>query len=256
MTEEGAKSEDTLRKAHCASCGGVRNCDVRGHFVKRYDHPLISAQTNWRILQCRGCENTFVQTISTNSEEYTHEWNEYTNEEEIIETEYIKYYPAILKRSPPDWFSEADFQYGDTGDVYSILSELYSSLENDLIILASIGTRTAFDVSSTYLKIPEHLSFSDKLDELAKRGSISAKDRGRLETLVDGGSAAAHRGWAPDAKALASMVDILEQFIHDAIVLPERRAKLDANASQLKATIPAKQPRPKKAKASNGSATT
>ena len=75
----------TVRKAHCAACGGHRYCDIQGEFLERYDDEDIWGRKTWYILQCRGCEAVFAQTVSINSEDYDQgydrhgeEWMEYT----------------------------------------------------------------------------------------------------------------------------------------------------------------------------------
>ena len=76
-------------------------------------------------------------------------------------------------------------------------------------------------------------------------GRIAIDDKGRIEMLVDAGSASAHRGWQPTPSNLSTMMDVLEHFIQESFVAPERRRKLDAEAAEIKKRIPSKSVRAK-----------
>jgi len=67
--EKPTKPAETVRKAECSECGGPRNCEIRGRYDDRYDDDDsgFSGNVTWYILECRGCEHVFVQTVSTNS---------------------------------------------------------------------------------------------------------------------------------------------------------------------------------------------
>jgi hypothetical protein len=121
--------------------------------------------------------------------------------------------------------------------------ELYSALNNDLFILSGIGIRTTFDVASELLGVEPSKTFSEKLDRLVTQEHIGRVDRDRLETILEAGSASAHRGWQPRPDDLNTMMDILEHFISEAFIVPERKRRLDARAAEMRAKVP---PRPRK----------
>ena len=56
--------------------------------------------------------------------------------------------------------------------------------------------------------------------------------------LVDGGSAAAHRGWRPEPEELNTMIDMVESFLYRSFIVGDGIAKL-------KAAVP---PKPKREK--------
>ena len=201
-------SRPDIRKAECSQCGGIRNCDIRGEHTESYGDDQFQAWTTWRILQCRGCEHVFVQTVSTNSEDYDHD---YDVDGSTITTlnERLEYWPALSKRKMPDWL-EKGLEVESTGRLSSSLLELYGALDNDLNRLAGIGIRMSFDIASELLGIEPEQPFKDKLDELVSKGLIGMVDKNRLEVLVDAGGASAHRGWHPKTEDLSSMRDILE----------------------------------------------
>jgi hypothetical protein len=245
---DGLKAEPiTLKKAFCAECGGVRNCDIRGHTVEAWDDAggMVWGKKDWFILQCRGCDHVFCQTIKIFSEDYGHEWDEAAQEDVVVYDETVTYWPAISKRKLPDWFAPMGF-VGDTSDVlHDAMTELYVALNNDLMRLAASGVRTAFDLASELLGVDPALTFEEKLDALVSSGRINSVDRERLETLTEAGSASMHRGWAPAPSDLSTMVDILEHFVHRTFVVPALEDKLNEKSATLRKTVPARRPRKK-----------
>ncbi len=232
-------TELEIKKAKCANCKGDRNCDIRGKFDDGYSDDVISGNTRWLILQCRGCETVFVQTVSTNSEDY--DYVDGSSGEPAMEyNEIISYWPAILRRERPQWF-EHGIEAENVSSLSEVMTELYVALEKDLAILSAIGIRTSFDVASGLLGVEESLPFSKKLEQLVSLGKIGASDSERLAALVDAGSASAHRGWSAKSEDLSTMVEILEHFVFDAFVHPYRAKKLDEQASKLRARVPARE---------------
>ena len=236
MTEDAAAPQ--LLKAECSQCGGMRNCDVRGAHEVRYEDEHTWGRTTWRILQCRGCEHVFVQTNSIFSEDY-----EPTELEDGSTNETLKYWPALSKRKMPEWMSSSGITVGNIGGLDPVLLELYTALDNDLHMLAGSGIRTAFDVASDLLGIDQGLTFGEKLDELVTMKLIGAVDKDRMAVLVDAGSAALHRGWRPTAEDLDAVMAVLEHFIFEAFVAPDRRRKLDEGAAKVKTKVPPRKKR-------------
>lgn len=229
------------RKAHCSACGGTRNCDVRGHWPQNGSDGDYDWHTDWYLLQCRGCEHVFAQTVSTNSEDLVDYYDGHEEVREYIETE--KYWPALAGRSRPDWLRSSGLEVPDVGRLDTSLLELYAALDNDLNVLAGIGIRTSFDVASELLAVDPSKTFAEKLAALVEKGHIGAVDKGRLAALVDAGSASAHRGWRPSSADLDTMMAVLEHFIEQAFVQPHRRKQLDEKVSML--AVPGRKPRKK-----------
>ena len=229
--------KDELRKAQCSVCSGLRNCDILGHHPESGSDSFTSWNQDWFILKCRGCDHVFCQTSSSNSEDYDYSHDEY-GEEQIVHDEVIHYWPALLKRPSPLWLANFNAMGADRGALNDALSELYGALENDLNTLAAIGIRTCFDIASEMLGADANLTFAKKLDALVASGHIGVVDRDRLETLVEAGSASAHRGWKPTQDDISVMADLLEHFIHKAFVGPEESKKLDMKVAALKPKVP------------------
>ncbi|RYX90845.1 MAG: hypothetical protein EON84_13375 [Bradyrhizobiaceae bacterium] len=246
MTESTAEPL-TIMKAMCSVCGAIRNCEIRGYAVESWDDAggMVWGRTSWYLLQCRGCDHMFCHTVKIFSEEYDREWDPATQEDVIVYDEAVAYWPAILKRKQPDWFSPMGFVGDKDNILYGAMHELYVALENDLSRLAASGVRTAFDIASELLDVDPSLTFKEKLDTLVARNRITSLDRDSLETLTEAGSASIHRGWVPDAADLSTMVDLLEHFIYSAFVAPTLKKKLDEKTAKLRETVPARKPRVK-----------
>jgi hypothetical protein len=234
-------------KVMCADCGGLRNCEIRGEAVESWEDAggMVWGRTSWYILQCRGCDHMFCHTVKIFSEEYDHEWDPATQEDVLVYDETVAYWPAVLKRKPPDWFSPMGFVGDKDNILHGAMRELYVALENDLTRLAAAGVRTAFDIASELLGVDPQITFKEKLDTLVRTNRISILDRESLETLTEAGSASIHRGWVPDASDLSTMVDLLEHFVQSTFVAPALKRKLDEKTAKLKQTVPAKKPREK-----------
>ncbi len=237
-------NEDANLWAECARCKGPRRCKVQARFKEKgNDGEHYNWQEEWRVLQCCGCDYTFVQKVSTNSEDYVQ-----VEEEEWESIEKKTYWPALAKRKMPEWMSEYGIDVHGFERLDEVLIELYKALENDLVVLSAIGIRTSFDVASELLSIDPNLSFAAKLDALVDQAQIGKPDRSRLETIVQAGNASAHQGWKPNPHELNVMAEILEHFVYDAFVAPSRKAKLDAKATKMKEGVPLRTPRVKKPK--------
>jgi hypothetical protein len=226
-------------KAHCPNCGPERNAYLRGKHVvhsSEINSPISSSDTGM-ILECCGCGKVFFRRDFWFSEWEYVEDNPYTGQPEKQGGVETTYWPAAVERKTPEWIdkvAKAD------KTLRKLLIEMYAALNSNLPVLAAIGARTAFDRSSELLQIEATLPFGKKLDELVAIGKIGKDEREILEALVDAGSAAAHRGWAPKAKELRTMMAIVEAFIYRAFILDDRLQKL-------KAAVPPKPTRKKKA---------
>lgn len=236
--EETVEKKASTRKVICSVCAGKRNCEILGHHKEGYSDENYDWHKNWYLLMCKGCEHVFVQTVSASSEDYHHFINDY-GQDDVFVSETIHYWPALAKRKKPNWLEEiSNSTLPEVNDLEASLNELYTALDNDLNMLSGIGIRTCFDKASESLGIDPDLSFKKKLSGLVDAGHIGVVDQKRLETLVDAGSASAHRGWKPSAEDLNTMMDVLEHFLETAFIVPMRKDKLDKKLTKVKGKVP------------------
>lgn len=228
-------------RAYCATCGGARNCEIKGHFPERGcdEIGIFSWSVDWLILVCCGCDYVFAQTISRNSEDL-HYYYDLDGSEACEQIETISTWPAQSKREIPPWFtrSSIDTDIPDTEALEASLTELYGALDQDLVVLATIGVRTSFDIASEILGIKGNFSFRRKLDSLEANGHIAPVDREHLEVLVNAGSASAHRGWRPTVRELDALMTTLEAFIYNTMVAPAKRRAHEAEVAKVKESVP------------------
>jgi len=216
-------------KSHCPNCGPSRYANVlHSHQVVEDDEESgVWGRTTSYMLECGGCKTVFFHVDSFFSEDYGPDGR--------LEKR-TTYYPAPAKRERPEWFSILHLESG----LDSLLNETYNALDVDARVLSAIGARTVFDRVSELLKIDPALTFKEKLDQLQKKGHISASERAHLDILTDAGGAAAHRGWKPRPDQLDTVMTIVETFIH-------RKFVLESEVKRLKAQLPRRQKRKKKA---------
>lgn len=240
MTDVMVSVSSKMKKAGCSECGGERNCDILGDYDDRDSDGDMSWSTHWHLLRCRGCEHVFVQTVSTNSEDIDYYYEEDgSTGGHYCET--IAYWPALSTRSSPVWLNQISIPGKDCSLLNTYLNELYGALNSDLNTLSAIGIRTSFDMAAELLGVEESRTFKQKLEALVASNHIGALGLERLETLIEAGNASAHRGWRPKAEDLEIMMEVLEHFIHDAFVAPEKMKRLDAKAATVKGKVPARQ---------------
>ena len=173
------------------------------------------AMTN-QMFECRGCKSVVLRCTSKFSEDDTND---------------VRYYPPPVARVKPKWFDELP------SNIQKLLSEIYRSLDADTRALPMMGARAVLDIVIVDT-IGDIGSFEQKLKKLEEERHISTKGREILDAALDVGSAAAHRGYAPTAQHVQSVMDIVEHLVHSTYVL-ERVAK------EIKKDTP---PRPSKKK--------
>ena len=114
----------------------------------------------------------------------------------------------------PDWAENLE------DDVLrGVIDEVYKALNAGLIVLASIGVRTLLD-RAMLLRVGDPMGgFSGKLKLMVENGHIGQDEKNILEAITDAGSAAAHRGFAPTAETLSTIIETAENFLHREFVL-------------------------------------
>ena len=240
----------SIMKAHCPSCDGSRNCKIEGHYQKVFGEELVGFWTNNFLLVCQGCETVFFQTVEYCSENYdeTTDFNGRPNGIRYIPT--TKTWPSPLKRLIPERFKKYRVHIYDN---YSkllgrMLEEVYEAYDKDLLILASVGIRTCFDIVSTSLSIDPNLSFAKKLEKLRDDGYVTQEEMDNLAVLVEAGNASAHRGWFPNTQDVRILLNILENFIENTIIKPIETKMLEETVATIKEKIPPRPPRPPRKK--------
>lgn len=224
-------------KAHCPTCDGDRSCTLHGRVYVPWEWGdgrgyIVNGGATHSLFQCLGCETVFYEESKWDSENLDYDYD-HEGETITVAIDTKSTYPKPKSKTRPRWIddiAERDDQ------LVRILSEMYAAFDAQSFILASIGLRTALDRSTEVLGIDAGLPFVKKLDALKSGGWIGETEREILGVVTDAGSAAAHRGWTPDAAELAPLVTALELFLQKAFIAGKR-------ALHLRAKIPGKRGR-------------
>lgn len=223
------ESEHDLKEAVCPNCQRDMRVEILLEHATSWmdDEYQIDGSDRYWVLECKGCGKIFFGHGSTFSEEVDHRFNHGTQQWEMYRPENRTFYPRTRKRQKPAWF---DLKVSlEMGEVYYVLQEVYSALDNDLPILSAIGMRTTLDALAIHLGANESDSFKDKIETLRSKNHITGRERDFLEVLAEAGGSAAHRSWKPKDDELATMMEIIEGTIHRALILPKRVEKLKMN---------------------------
>ena len=234
----------SIKKARCPSCDGSRNCKIEGHFKKTESDGEVDFWTDYYLLVCQGCNSIFFQIEHRNSKE-VHSGLDFNGRyfHKYIST--IKTWPSPLKRLIPERFKkyEDHIYYNYSKLLGRMLEEVYEAYDKDLLILASVGIRTCFDIVSTSLGIDPNLSFAKKLEKLRDGGYVTQDEMDILTVLVEAGNASAHRGWSPTSQDVNILLNILDNFIENTIIKPIETKILEEPVATIKEKLPPRPPR-------------
>lgn len=222
-------TEHDLREGVCPKCQREMRVEVLYEHATTWvdeEYPIDGSDRYW-VLECKGCGTVFFGHGSTFSEEVDQSFNQRTQQWEMYRPENRTFYPRTRERQKPVWFDSKVFFA--IGEVYYVLQEVYSALDNDLPILSAIGMRTTLDALAIHLGATESASFKEKIETLRSKNHITGRERDFLEVLAEAGGSAAHRSWKPKDDELATMMEIIEGTIHRALILPKRVEKLKMN---------------------------
>jgi hypothetical protein len=62
-------------------------------------------------------------------------------------------------------------------------------------------------------RVGDHGTFGRNVDAFQRAGYLSERQRGNLDTLLEAGHAAVHRGWSPTEQDISTLLDIAESVI-------------------------------------------
>jgi len=224
------KESPEVVKARCNSCGGDRKTFKRASHENRGSEDEISWSDTYEILECCGCGE-----ISIRHKKWLSEWDQLgqdpvTGEPTLTPGIQITYWPPPTLRKKPPW---AD-KLGDE-ELSRVMDETYRALNSGLIVLASIGTRTLLDRAMLLLVGDPKGGFWGKLEQMLEKGHIGHDEKEILSIITDAGSAAAHRGFAPNPEVLTTIVETVENFLHRTFILKSA-------ANEVKTATPKKNP--------------
>jgi hypothetical protein len=204
------KPTSKIRKIHCNECR--RKTDHRLLKTVKGDsgseeideQSTIWWETTFDLLQCCGCREAVLRR--------TYEFSEWDYAD-------VRYFPPRVSRHPPKWVHDLPYDLG------VVLEEVYRALDANNRRLPMMGARTLVDLVMVE-KVGDVGGFTEKLGQLEKAGFVSSKNREVLESALDVGSAAAHRGYAAKVDEVNIVMDIVENLLQAVYVFPDVARKL------------------------------
>lgn len=183
--------------------------------VDEVGHAIASSGMNWKLYECRGCENIVLRR------RFWH--TDMDRGESEGEECYNTWYPSLVGRQIPTWHKKL----GDTER--RLITEIYTALHAKAFALTLMGLRALLDVYMVK-KVGDSGTFKSKLAQLVRIGSLSAAQLQQIEPALEAGSAAAHRGFDPSSEAVTFVLDVVELLLHQDL--------LGSQVSQIIAGIP------------------
>lgn len=181
------------------------------------DYLDISWNIRHQMFECCGCKDVVLRRIHARSE-----WGEEPD---------VQYFPPLTSRIKPAWL------YNLPSDIRRMLEEIYNSLNANNRALPLMGARAVLDMVMVE-KIGDQGTFAQKLNSLESKGFISSKNKEILAIVLDAGSAATHRGFAPKLEQVSVVLDIVENLLQ-AVYLFQK------DVEAIKKAIPPRQQRAK-----------
>ena len=161
----------------------------------------ISWNYTYKFIQCQGCKKVSIR------EEFT------CSELDQGDVE-ITYYPPRIKRRRPDWLDKLE---DHDPELIDLLNEVYDAVDYGHHRLLAMGIRSVMDRVMTML-VGDVGGFEQKLDALVEQEVIAGGQRELFDTVIEGGSAAAHRGYKPAWDMLENMLALMEYLIHQTYI--------------------------------------
>jgi ribosomal protein L37E len=214
-----------ITESHCNRCG------------PNIYHTVLAVSSDverYEMLRCRGCGQASFRVIRRGKVLF-HDQTPVT------------YFPPAIARREPYWvgYSWVDqFESDDSPEakipetIRRIMHEVYIALQNNSRSLRAMGIRATLEFAMIDT-IGDRGKLIMNLDEFEKAGYLSERQRTALDTILDAGHAAIHRGWEPTDDDIGILLDVTESVI-ESVYLHEARAE------RLEKGIPKRLPRPKK----------
>jgi hypothetical protein len=223
------ESSSEIIKSHCNVCGGERNGYKRASYTVNGEEEGEDLWSDtYDVVECCGCNILSVRRTFWCSAGDSLVNDSITGQPRFVPGIEVTYWPPPTKRKRPEWADKLDDE-----PLRKVVDEVYRALNAGMIVLASIGTRTLLD-RAMYLRIGDPKGgFAGKLDLMVEKGHIGKNERDTLKATTDAGSAAAHQGFSPSAKTLATIVDTVENFLH-------REFVLKTAAGEVRTAVPAR----------------
>jgi hypothetical protein len=215
VTTKKAKKKQKI--VHCNNCQGDRNQEIRKSVKVTERGPDDESTDLFEILQCLGCKEVSFLRTSSSSDDFEIICNEEGNEE-MYHPERLTYFPPAKWRKEPKWLHQLNNVQNQR--LYKLISEVYTAVHADSLILACSGARIIVDhvINAT---VGGSGGFKEGLRLLQEKGYISPSEKEVLSAAVEAGHASTHRDWTADKSQLEIVIDIVENLVQRVFILPD-----------------------------------
>ncbi len=167
------------------------------------------------IIKCGGCkERSFLQR--------TKAYQNWTPAGETVET-----FPGNLNSwRSPKWFAKRDLA-GELGQfIHSYLAQIYSCYNSRSFDLVALGVRALIENLLVKKNGEDIGGFEHKLNKFRESGHVTNDQKNILKEVIDLGSAVTHRGTRASRDMAEDALRILESFIEQLFVNPNRKQRI------------------------------
>ena len=206
--------EDTKTEfLYCSECKHKTNHDVLNNLPNHDkgedifyngEHVAWIGMYRWhRLVQCKGCKTVSLLTSELFSDN-------------LGEEDPITYrYPADKYFTEPKWIDNLPEQA-----LGNILKEVYIALQYRCFALASSGIRTVLDTVFIH-QVGDIGSFETKVNAMIEQKLLAERQKNTIMTVIDAGSASAHRGFIPNEDLLGKALRITETLLEVIYIHPD-----------------------------------
>lgn len=171
----------------------------------------VDGADKYELLKCGGCGSIQLRHTNWFSEDFDPETG----------TAKLKrhYYPPPTYRKKPKWLypyvspsDDALFYVVLEKNLEDIINEIYIALQNNALQLAVMGIRALLETVIVH-KCGDQGTFGGNLEAFYKAGYISTKQKELINSVLEAGHAAIHRGYKPKKHEVSCLMDISESII-------------------------------------------
>ena len=213
LGESSMAGLDNIEYVHCNNCGGERKHTILhvDKYARDYptSHPDITVTEfhSTTTLKCGGCEAVQLKRVFRFSEE-----DEAT----------VEFFPSPMPRPLPGWMRQLDRTKSEEAYIHELLTQIYAALAAGACTVSAMGVRALLEFVMVS-KVGDQGTFAKNLDEFEKQGYVAKRERMRLESILDVGSAAIHRAFMVSPMDALTLLDIAEHqiesnYLHDEVV--------------------------------------
>lgn len=221
---------------HCNNCMGQKRHEVIYRNVDKWSEVLdkkieVCGGNTDELLRCCGCHHVHFRQSNWFSED--------EDPETGLPIKHVVHYPPLTSRKKPKWLypsyiaKNKIFTQVVNGDIENLIDEIYIALQNSAPRLALLGIRALME-SIMLDKVGDHGSFKKNLNQFLGSGYISSKQKEILESVLEAGHAAMHRGYKSDSHEVSNLMDITESVIETIYVNQLRTNSIGGNIPKRK----------------------